>query len=108
VAAFHFLDPAEIEEALRDRGPERTGDVRAALCPIEAESAKAPAGGTLHRKRDSELVKKTGARGRNCGGFVAEHDIFAGNQSIGEINAEAARKVIVADSGRTDHACLTR
>jgi hypothetical protein len=40
VAAFHFLDPAEIEEVLGDRGPERTGDVRAALGPIEAESAK--------------------------------------------------------------------
>ena len=107
VAVFHFLDPAEIEEVLGDCGPERTGDVRAALGPIEAESAKVTAGGMSRGKRDPELAKKTGARDRDYGGIVAEHNIFAGNQRIGEINAEATRKVIVADSGRTDCACLT-
>ena len=107
MAVLHFLDPAEIEEVLGDRGPERASDVRATLGPIEAESAKVAAGPTPRGKRDPELVKKTGARDRDCRGFVAEHNISAGNQRIGEMNAEAARKVIVADSGSTDRACLT-
>jgi hypothetical protein len=46
------LDPAEIEEVLGDRGPERASDVRATLGPIEAESAKVAAGRTPRGKRD--------------------------------------------------------
>jgi hypothetical protein len=34
------------------------------------------------------------------------HDVFAGDERIGEINAEAARKVVVADSGHTERACF--
>ena len=47
-------------------------------------------------------VKKPGACRRDLSGFVVvEHDVFAGDERIGEINAEAAREVVVADSGRT-------
>src|SRR5262249_31967614 len=70
MAAPHPLDPAEIEEALGNRGPERTRDMWAALGPIKTE----PASGTPLRKRDPEFVKKTGARGRNCGGSVVDDD----------------------------------
>jgi hypothetical protein len=37
---------------------------------------------------------------RDFSGLVVEHDVFAGDERIGEINAEAARKVVVANSGR--------
>ena len=58
-------------------------------------------------KRDPELGEKTGACGSDFGGLVVEHDVFADDKRIGEINAEAARKVVVANSGRTNGACLT-
>jgi hypothetical protein len=38
--------------------------------------------------------------------FSVNDDEFAGDQSIGEIDAEAAGKVVVTDSGRIDRACL--
>src|SRR5207253_1902011 len=39
---------------------------------------------------------------RDFSGFVVvEHDVFSGDERIGEINAQAAREVVVANSGRT-------
>ena len=97
VAALHPLHPAEIEVALGDRGPYRTRDVWASLGPIEAESAKAAVGRTQCGKLDPELGEKTGACCRDLSGFVVEHDVFAGDESIGEIHAEAAGEVVVRD-----------
>ena len=107
VAALHPLHPAEIEVARGDRGAYGTRDVWASLGPIEAESAKVAAGRTQCGKLDPELGEKTGACCRDLGGFVVEHDVFAGDESIGEINAEAAGEVVVANSGRTKRTCLT-
>jgi len=107
VAALHPLHPAEIEVALGDRGPYGTRDVWASLGPIEAESAKVSAGRTQCGKLDPELGEKTGACCRDLSGFVVERDVFAGDESIGEINAEAAGEVVVANSGRTKRTCLT-
>ena len=58
-------------------------------------------------KLDPELGEKSGARRRDFGGLVVDHDVFMRDQRIGEINAETTRKVVVADSGRTQRACLT-
>ncbi len=107
VAALHPLHPAEIEVALGDRGPYRTRDVWASLGPIEAQSAKVAVGRTQCGKLDPELGEKPGACCRDLSGFVVDHDVFAGDERIGEINAEAARKVVVANSGRTKRACFT-
>ncbi len=107
VAALHPFYPAKIEAALRDRDPYRTRDVWASLGPIEAESAEGAAGRTQCGKLDPELGEKTGACGRDFSDFVVEHDVFAGHERIGEIDAEAARKVVVANSGRTERACMT-
>src|SRR2546427_6881302 len=98
---------AEIEVALGHRGAYRTRDVWASLGPIEAESAKVAAGRTQCGKLDPELGDKTGACCRDLSGCVVEHDVFAGDERIGELNAEAARKVVVANSGRTKRACFT-
>src|SRR6266567_85952 len=106
VAALHPFHPAEIEVTLGDRGPYRTRDVWASLGPIEAESAKVTTGRTQCGNLDPELGEKTGACSRDFSGFVVEHDVFAGDERIGEIDAEAARKVVVANSGRTERACL--
>jgi hypothetical protein len=106
VAALHPFQPAEIEVTRGDRGPYRTRDVWASLGPIQAESAKVAAGRTQCGKLDPELGEKTGACRRDFSGSVVEHDIFAGDVRISEINAEAARKVVVANSGRTKRACL--
>src|SRR5207247_8472160 len=108
VAAAHPFQPAEIEEALGDRGPDRTRDVWTSLGPIETQSAIVAAGRTRRGKLDPELGEKTGACSRDLGDFVVEHDVVAGGENIGEINAEAARKVVVAHSGRIQCACLTR
>jgi len=78
------------------------------LGPIEAEPAEVAAGRTQVGKLDPELGEKTGACCRDFSGFVVEHDVFAGDERIGEINAEAARKVVIANSGRTKRACLRR
>jgi hypothetical protein len=107
VAAPHPFHPAEIEVALGDRGPYRSRDVWTSLGPIEAESAKVSAGRTQCGKLDPELGEKTRPCCRHLSGFVVEHDIFAGDESIGEINAEAAGEVVVANSGRTQRPCLT-
>jgi hypothetical protein len=106
VATPHPFDPAEIEKTLGNSGPERTRDMWAPLGPIEAETAHGRTNRTPRRKRDPELVEKTGTRGRDYGGFVVDDDEFAGDQSVGEIDAEAAGKVVVTDSGRIDRACL--
>ena len=53
------------------------------------------------RKLDPELGEKPGAGPRDFSGFVGEHDKLTGDHRIDEINAQAARKVAEADSGRT-------
>jgi hypothetical protein len=109
VATLHPFHPAEIEVALGHRGPYRTRDVWASLGPIEAESAKAAAGRTPCGKLDPELSENPHTCLRDFSGFVVvEHDIFSGDERIGEINAQAAREVVVANSGRTERTCLTR
>ena len=79
----------------------------ASLGPIEAESADVAAGRMPGRKLDPELGEKAGAGCRDFSGFVVEHDVFAGDERIGEIDAEAARQVVVAHSGRTERPRLT-
>jgi hypothetical protein len=106
VLALHPFHPAEIEAALGDRGPYRSREVRASLGPLEAESATVAAGRTQCRKRDPELGEKPGARCRDVRGFLVEHDVFSGDERIGEINAEAAHKAVVADPSRIERACL--
>ena len=64
------------------------------------------AGRTQCRKLDPKFGEETGACCRDFSDFVVEHDVFSGDESIGEINAEAARKVVVANAGRTERACL--
>ena len=58
-------------------------------------------------KLDPELGEETGARRRDLSGFVVDHEVLAGDEEIGEIDAETARKVVVANSGRSERACLT-
>src|SRR5262249_23515282 len=106
LAVLHPFHPAEIEVAPGDRRSYRTRDVWASLGPVEAESAKVVAGRTQSGKLDPEFGEKTGAGRRNFGGFVVEHDVFAGDERIGEIDAEAAREVVVANSSRTERACF--
>src|SRR5215472_13454332 len=79
MAAPHPFDPAEIEEALGNRGPERTRDMRPALGPIETEPASGTTSRTPRKKRDPEFAKKTGTRGRNGGGSVVDDDEVAGD-----------------------------
>src|SRR5207245_3203106 len=83
VATLHPFHPAEIEVALGDRGPYRTRDVWASLGPIETQSAKVAEGRTQWWQLDPEGGEKTGACCRDLGGFVVEHDVFAGDESIG-------------------------
>src|SRR5262249_37084198 len=58
-------------------------------------------------KLDPEPGQETGAHRRELSGFVIEHDVFAADERIGEIDAEPAGKVVVANSGRTERTCLT-
>src|SRR5215813_7342015 len=107
LALLHPLNPAEIEVAPGHHGPDRTCDMRASLGPIEAESTNVAAGRTQPGWLDPEFGENTGAGWRDFGRFLVEHDVVAGNESIGEIDAEAAGEVIVANSGRTERACFT-
>ena len=106
VAVLDSLQPAEIEVARGDGGPHRTRDVWTSLGPVEAESAKVAERRTPCRKLDPELGEKPGAGCCDFGGLVVEHDILASGERIGEINAEAAGQVVIADSGRTQRARL--
>src|SRR2546422_3367596 len=95
------LGPAEIKAAFRERGPHCARYVWPSFGPIEAESAEVAAGRTQRGKVDPELGEKTGACCGDFSGFVAEHDIFVGNEEMSEVHAETTGKVVVADSGRT-------
>src|SRR5215470_448576 len=107
VAALYPFHPTEIEVALRDRGPHRPRDVRASFGPIEAESAQA-AGRTPRGQLDPEPGEEPGSRPRDLCDSVVKHEVFAGDERVGEIDAEAARKVVVANSGRAERVRLTR
>ena len=86
MTALRPFQPAQIEIALRDRDPERTGDVWAALGPIEAEPAPAAACRTERGKLDPEPDEEARAGRRDLGRFVVEHDIVTGDERIGEID----------------------
>jgi hypothetical protein len=60
------------------------------------------------KKVDSEPGEKSGARLRDFSGFFAEHDVLVRREEVGQVDAETAGKVVVADSGRAKLACLTR
>lgn len=47
-------------------------------------------------------VRKLMLASRNFGVFFVEHDVSAGDQWVGEINTQATRNVVVANSGRAD------
>jgi hypothetical protein len=60
-------------------------------------------------KLDSELGENPDTCLRDFRGLVVVgHDVFSGDERIGEVNAQAAREVVVADPGRTERACVTR
>src|SRR5262249_10212045 len=107
VALLHPFHPTEVEAALGDRGPERACDVWASLGPIEAEPAKAAAARTSGGEIDPEPGEEVGAGRRDLGGRVAGYDVFAGGEGVGEVDAEAAREVVVADSRRVERPGLT-
>jgi hypothetical protein len=102
MTALHPLHPPEIEAALGDRGPYRARDVWASLRPVEAEPGPASAGRTPWRKGDTELSQEAGPRPCDLRRFVVEHDVVAGDQCIGERDAETACQVVVADPGRAE------
>ena len=98
------LQPAEIEVARGGGGPHRTRDVWTSLGPIEAESAKVAA---VARSAGSSIPNSVRSRVPAVvisAVLSSRHDILASDERIGEINAEATRKVVVADSGRTQRA----
>jgi hypothetical protein len=82
--------------------------VWASLGPIEAESANVAVCRTPCGKLDPELGEKTGACCRDLSRVVVEHDVLAGEEGIGEVDAEAARQVVVANSGRTERGLFWR
>jgi hypothetical protein len=55
-------------------------------------------------QRNPELGEDARAGCRDLSRFVVEHEVFAGDESIGQIDAEAAGEVVVADSRRTERA----
>src|SRR5262249_59631575 len=108
LAVLHSLHPAEIEAALGERGPHRTGDVWAPLGPIEAESAEVAAGRTPRRELDPEFAQKKHARRRDFRSVVVERRVIASDERIREIDAEAARQVVGANFGPPPRAELQR
>ena len=106
VAALHPFNPAQIEAALRDRDRHHARDVWAPLGPVEAESAEAAAGqrtvGSLIPNSVSPRVPAV-----VISAISSSSTIYSmSDERIGEIDAEAARKVVVAHPGRTERACL--
>jgi len=106
-AVPHSLRPTEIEEAAGERCSHRAGDVWPTFGPVEAQSAET-AGRTQCSHVDAKLGEKTGAGFRDLGGFVAGRDICVCGKKIGEVDAEATGKMVVANSGRAELSCLTR
>src|SRR5512143_3179634 len=106
-AVLRPLRPPEIEAPLRERGPDRARDVWPSLGPVDTESAKGTALRAQRRQVEAELREKSGPRRRDLGGLVAHHDVLVRDQRIGEINAETAGEVVIADSSRAELACST-
>lgn len=106
-ALSHPLGPAEIEEAPSERGADRAGNVWPSLGPIQAYPAEVAAGCTQRSEINAKLRKKPSARLCDFRRFVAEHDVFVSGEEIGNVNAQTASKMIIANPGRTEFPCLS-
>src|SRR4029077_9406667 len=106
-AILHPFGPAQIEAAPGEGGSYHSRDVWPAFGPVDAQPTEATALRLRGRQVDSEPGEESGARPRDLGGLVADRDVFACDQGRGEINAQAAGQVVVADSRHAQLAALT-
>ena len=107
-AVLHPFGPAKIEVALGERGPNSARDVGPSFGPIEAEPAEMAAGRTQRRKVESEVAKEASSCRRDFSSFVAEHDVLMRSEKIGEVDAEATSKMVVANPARANLPRLPR
>jgi len=78
------------------------------MCGVARSNEAGRQNGAVERRAGSAIpnsVKKRVLRSWISAALSSRHDAFAGDQRIGEINAEAARKVVVANSGHTNRVC---
>jgi len=107
-AVPHPFDPTEVEAAIGERCANCTSDVQPAFRPVEAGPTKVAALCAGSKKVDPEFREEPRAFVGDFTALVAEHDVFPRTEEIGEINAEATRKVVVAHPGRAKLLCLAR
>ena len=92
-------DPAQSQQTSGERGADCAGEVGPPLAPIDAGTAEYPAAVTSLFDVDAESMQEGLAGGRERGAIVAELEMVACPQGIGEPNTEPAGDVVVAQAG---------
>src|ERR1700737_2105233 len=107
-AVLHPLGPTEVEEPVSERRPDSAPGVWPAFRPVEAGAVEAAAPRSRSKEVDPELREKPGAICRDFSGFVAEHDVFARRERVGQIDTEPTGKVVIANPDQLNSFCWPR
>src|SRR5262249_19501818 len=96
----HAGEPSALEAAAANLGADETREMVAPLAPIEARPAIDAAALRFRQGRGTEALKQPGTAVGQLAAIVADDHVPCGLQSIGDGDAERARDVIVAGTGK--------
>src|SRR5215470_19727291 len=85
-----------------------TGNVIAALAPIETSAAKNPATVAFRCQMHAEVSKSAVTERRDLDHLLTEHDIALRHQSIDKCNTQPAGQMIVTGARKTQRVVVRR
>src|SRR5436305_4372805 len=94
------FDPAEVEEAGEERGPQRAREVWQALAPVETGGREGTAAGPRRFDVHPEIFEQAGAVRRDLEFAAVRPQRAAVHERGGEADAQATRQMVVAGAGR--------
>jgi hypothetical protein len=100
--------PTKREASVGELCSDRTPDVWSPFGPVEAGPAEVAPLRRRSKKVDPELSKEPSAILCYLRTLIAEHDVLARDEEVGEIHTEPSRQVVVANPFRAELLCLTR
>jgi hypothetical protein len=91
-------EPAELEQPVRERRAEGAGEVRPSLAPVQTGAGECPAraAGSVDVDAQRPQLLFAGRGEREVG--AGELEPAAGDECVGEFDAQRAREVVVAGS----------
>src|SRR4029453_2963304 len=89
------LDPAELEEPVRERGAERPGDVEVPLAPVQAAADDRPPRPLDGRQVDAELLEPRAPLRAGLVAAVVPNERAVSLEGPGERDADPAREMVV-------------